>query len=839
MDYKVLNRPKLPRNKYGNVDDRTVVGNGSSFYSSSSSSTEGSYSEYIDTFTGSTSTSDGAKGLVPAPKCNANEPINNQNDNQKFLKGNGAWTDIPISRYTAENSNEDGIDLTGNLSVSDTLTTQTLNVTGSAHFWELVIDKVKSTGGNLLITPANFIVDYVGNNITYTVDSTVSPFKEYFYDSENITGIDGLEELFNSAEIVSITAKRVYMKNDDGVHNTVNDFVLGDMVRCKTFNLDDGSEINFQNKDYWTMVVGVGVEDYNDEPCKYIDLFYSYSDGNNTYPLGSTISDDTIVGQTDYYITEFTFGYGEMNVEAGDNIVSLGHLWEGDRQGAILISAVDPMDTELTAPAIAQYKGIRTFTSLSPYRTNTLAANGNEFTGQFNVDYNGNYIDINERLNIFSTDLTTGLETVGIHLDGENSTIKLVGSVELRQNSGGDTDTLTVYDSDDIVRVQISPEEIPAKSSISTNINPTTTLSFNNITGQSQPNGTVMTRHTWTEFIWSWDHKYKYYLSDAYYSWTTYKTLGTFDASDKITISNISGSIDSKAYFKGSTYTSNRGSNRQSISSIILYVQWYNTSTGNWENVSSNNITEDCTIVVNDESATFSYSGNLLDNYVLNYSGSYRCRLDIRFNVYAEITFGSSQSDPYFMFSYTFRSGFTLTQPSAAMTRIGANGLLYNTSNAGQYFYSGNDGIEAKWGDVSLTLDTTYGLKTSGILQELNTSSTSISSNCTIADASGITTNTTIYLPDATTYGVGRILTVLGNDYITVNTISSQTIRIVVSENSGTSGYPAKSAAPYSNATTITMTSTYNSSDGETTTWYRYHNPIIKLMSTGTDWIKI
>ena len=37
-------------------------------------------------------------------------------------------------------------------------------------------------------------------------------------------------------------------------------------------------------------------------------------------------------------------------------------------------------------------------------------------------------------------------------MDGDNSTIKMVGSVEVRQNDDGEIDTLTVWDEDDVLR---------------------------------------------------------------------------------------------------------------------------------------------------------------------------------------------------------------------------------------------------------------------------------------------------------------------------------------------------------------------------------------------------
>ena len=51
-----------------------------------------------------------------------------------------------------------------NIVNSDTIKTKNLEVTGSAHFFELIIDKIKAAGGAVIFTPANgFEVDIIEN----------------------------------------------------------------------------------------------------------------------------------------------------------------------------------------------------------------------------------------------------------------------------------------------------------------------------------------------------------------------------------------------------------------------------------------------------------------------------------------------------------------------------------------------------------------------------------------------------------------------------------------------------------------------------------------------------
>lgn len=958
MDYQVINRPKLSRNKYGEVENKGTVGGANSLFSPTSSSyTEGGggNSENIRDFIGSTATEDGIHGLVPAPKSNVNEIQGTLNDNVKFLKGNGTWVDIPISRYTSENHNKDGVDLNGNLTVNDTLTTQTLNVLGAAHFWELIIDKVKAAGGNLLITPANFVVDYVGGDVNYTVDETQSPFDVMFYDATEGTGVKGLEELFTNQSVSELIAKRLYMKNSDGVKDTVSEFMIGDMVRCKTLNMDEAS--GFTNKDYWSFVLATGTETYDDVSCIYIDIFYKYVANGTTYGLGTTITyqetpidthltlheneqissitdedqvviittaqsnmfyayfnstyhgnlswdgtkwnfdetsnsislgssflfsdggevcicqcvmdsrweypvikfrntqghyiynqlyaygffytEDYIEGgsSTEPLLESFKFGYGTFTPETGDNIVSLGHLWNGERQSAILISSYDPMDTELKAPAIAQYSGIRTFTRLSPYRTSAIAANGNVLKGSFLVDYNGNYIDINERLNIFSTDLTTGLEKVGIHLDGENSTIKMVGSVEVRQNGDDDIDTLTVWDEDGKMRVKISPEQIPSDA-----VNPETTQYFSSISGRLYPSGTITEHHTWTEFIWSWNHKWEYYLTNGSLNLSQTLNLGDMTTQDKITVSDFSSSISTRALFKGTNYTSNRGS--QSISSVIMRLQRY--SNGNWTNVSSENITSSSTIDVSAEYATIKFNSAIFNNREITTAGNYRLKLDIVFNVYASITFDNQQSNPYYYFDTSVVSKVKVKKPTDSLTIIGRDGIVFHTENTDEYFKASESGIEMRWGDAGISLDNANGLKITSKVQTVSSSSIQIDSSASIVNATGITSATTIYLPDASTYGVGRELTIYGNDYVSVAVRYSGKILIPIETvESNNNYYPDASTYPYDEYSSYPLSPTNSNNNvpdgdgGTMTVYYRAHHPVLRLLNLGLNWLKI
>lgn len=208
--------------------------------------------------------------------------------------------------------------------LSGTITTDYLTVTKSAHFWELIIDKITSSNGAVILSPSHAKVEEViteGNKYT----------------------------LFWKAEDKD-TGKKIS-----------NDFSIGDQILCQTFNAATGTEYNKNNKYYWAVVDGKGTK--TDILSNEITSFHyvSITKSVNTYD-------------------------GDSVPSAGDEIVVLGNRQNTERQNAIILSATNGnyLDKGIKAPYIAQYKGIKTF-ELEPYRYNIIAANGNLFIGNFKV----------------------------------------------------------------------------------------------------------------------------------------------------------------------------------------------------------------------------------------------------------------------------------------------------------------------------------------------------------------------------------------------------------------------------------------------------------------------
>lgn len=225
-----------------------------------------------------------------------------------------------------------------NITNSDTIKTKNLEVTGSAHFFELIIDKIKAAGGAVLFTPANgFKVDIV----------------------ESVTN-----------------GYKLYWQADDGSGNQAdNMWKVNDQALCMSFNqAKEGTNHNISNKYYWSLVTAVS--DTN-QPVSIKEKKYHYI-------VISTVTKD-----------------GTVNPEIGDTIAMLGYRGTDDkkRQSAIYISAYTSLDKGLTAPLLAQYQGINDF-NLESHRKSYFDAVSAKFVGNFEVsngqtieDYINNKID--------------------------------------------------------------------------------------------------------------------------------------------------------------------------------------------------------------------------------------------------------------------------------------------------------------------------------------------------------------------------------------------------------------------------------------------------------------
>ena len=245
-------------------------------------------------------------------------------------------TTANVSKITSDSISNSGIiesnGIKGDKAVINDMSVKNLKVTGSAHFFELIIDKVKSAGGSMLITPADgFDVDIV-------------------QDSTN-------------------EVKLLWQCQDANGNQRDNMWKVNDQALCMSFNQAKvGTSHNVANKYYWALVTSVNK---TNEPTVIDGVKYNYI----------TLSKTTVDGT--------------LNPEFGDSIVMCGYRGTDDkeRQSAIYISAYTSLDNGIKAPLFAQYQGINDF-NLQSHRKSYYDAVSAKFIGEFEATDGQNIIDI-------------------------------------------------------------------------------------------------------------------------------------------------------------------------------------------------------------------------------------------------------------------------------------------------------------------------------------------------------------------------------------------------------------------------------------------------------------
>lgn len=209
------------------------------------------------------------------------------------------------------------------------ITTENLTVTKQAHFFELIIDKIKAAGGAILLTPAD-------------------GFK-----------VDLVREVNHAPRFY-----KLYWKATDGDKAISNMWKVGDQAICQTFNnAEVGTNYNVSNKYYWSLVKSVGTE-----TIEGIDYHYIQIEGSENTNTAANYD-------------------GVVNPEVGDEIAMLGYRGtdDADRQSAIYLAAYSSIDPTLKAPLICHYKGINNF-DLKSHKYTYFAANGSEIRGNLKVE---------------------------------------------------------------------------------------------------------------------------------------------------------------------------------------------------------------------------------------------------------------------------------------------------------------------------------------------------------------------------------------------------------------------------------------------------------------------
>lgn len=239
--------------------------------------------------------------LSKVKKDTAQEPINFE---KGLTFGNGAYRVTPegvaifkglISQIFKSGALGSGFKLGDyNGSGDSYLEVDRLLVRKAAEFVRLVIRELQSVGGEIVLSPAAMKI----SNVVYFEKGTVLP--EY----------NGSPLRYN--------VYRCYFSQKKGDEEIENQFVMGDLVRCQTFNVKEGVNENVKNRYYWRKVYKVGKD--------FIDVLADFCDTGSDIP------------------------------QAGDELVQMGNTTDTARQSVVVLSAYGA-----DAPSLKMYEGVDSY----------------------------------------------------------------------------------------------------------------------------------------------------------------------------------------------------------------------------------------------------------------------------------------------------------------------------------------------------------------------------------------------------------------------------------------------------------------------------------------------
>ena len=239
--------------------------------------------------------------LSKVKKDTAQEPINFE---KGLTFGNGAHRVTPegvaifkglISQIFKSGALGSGFKLGDyNGSGDSCLEVDRLLVRKAAEFVKLVIRELQSVGGEIVLSPAAMKI----SNVVY--------FEKGVYLPEH----EGLPLRYN--------VYRCYFSQKKGDEEIENQFVMGDLVRCQTFNVKEGVSENVKNRYYWRKVYKVGKD--------FIDVLADFCDTGSDIP------------------------------QAGDELVQMGNVSDTARQSVVVLSAYGA-----DAPSLKMYEGVDSY----------------------------------------------------------------------------------------------------------------------------------------------------------------------------------------------------------------------------------------------------------------------------------------------------------------------------------------------------------------------------------------------------------------------------------------------------------------------------------------------
>ena len=172
-----------------------------------------------------------------------------------------------------------------------------LNVSGTAHFFQLMIDQVKSSRGQTIVTAANAKI--------YKVEKINEDYKCYFHASDSVAKIGNM-------------------------------FAVNDLVVTQTFNAANDSEFNINNRYYWRKVINVSQTPHEEDGKYYHWITLSATDCDvNSNAIPQAEDEICQLGNTTDTSRQSAIIISAYNSQF--------------------------LDSELLAPSISQYEGINRY----------------------------------------------------------------------------------------------------------------------------------------------------------------------------------------------------------------------------------------------------------------------------------------------------------------------------------------------------------------------------------------------------------------------------------------------------------------------------------------------
>lgn len=323
---------------------------------------------------------------------------------------------------------------------SDKITTNRLDVLQSAHFFELVIDQIKAAGGAFILSPADGfkIFGYIDYSDYCDLYYKCQEDGNGRYNMWEV-GDFALCQNFNNADVgenydisntfwwarVDATSNNpngepnvnnphpVWVLSEDDPEEpfiTISDnqydmthptWRRGDFMRYDSVIYKDNNNNIFLTVPEYNALPDEqksGYSQYGDPEHNIYAWIRMGEDGNATY-ISQQQHDGLAALNDGHYLYAYCKADAtrchwirinkdvchpdsEFKFKVGDDVAMLGNDTDTTRQAAIYLSAYNSIDPTLTAPLIAQYRGIKNF-YLPSHKWSWFDANGATFRGDF------------------------------------------------------------------------------------------------------------------------------------------------------------------------------------------------------------------------------------------------------------------------------------------------------------------------------------------------------------------------------------------------------------------------------------------------------------------------